>query len=77
MKREGRGGRGRKGVRRGTRHLSAAEPTPNTRKPPHAAFGRHEKVEHVKDAAQDVAEDAPQNAAQGFWARVFAQLATR
>jgi len=48
----------------GTRHLPAAEPTPNTRMPPQApALGRHLKDGHVSDVAHDVAQDVAQDVA--------------
>ena len=62
----GGGGQERDGIRRSTRHLPAAEPTPNTRMPPPAlALWRHLKEKHVKEAAQDVAEDVAQDVAEG------------
>ena len=62
-------------VRRGTRHLPEAEPTPNTRVPsPTPPLGRHEKGGHVKDAPQEVAEDVQQDVAQDL---AFGARATR
>jgi len=51
----------------------------HTHAPPRAALGRHVKDKHVKGAAQGVAEDVPQDAAQdlAFGARAaHALLAT-
>jgi len=68
-------GRERKGARRCTRHLPAAEHTPKHAFLPTFALGCHVKDGQVNDAAQDVAqgaaEDVPQDVAQdvAFWAR--------
>ena len=60
-----RGGRECEGAYHNNRHLPAVGPTPNTRVPPPTlALWWHVKDGHVKDAAQDVAENVTKDVAE-------------